>query len=180
MNNKNGIAPMGFDSSPSGPCIEVSNRNYTTDVNTDALQSKSECPLGSMSSETLKSDTSAETKALWLLRESGFNTIQQLDWIGKKDDEWFIFEIKEKELFEPGSNFPYWGAGLNKSQLFLRTQLLETIGWRTYLLVFATGIDKVYGGYLDELDKGIFYDTQKGIRIYPIDSFEELRIEGKL
>ena len=40
---------------------------------------------------------SAETKALNLLRESGFKTIQQLDWIGKKNgDEWTIIEVKEK------------------------------------------------------------------------------------
>ncbi len=119
---------------------------------------------------------SAETKALNLLRKAGFTAIQQLDWVGKKDDEWFVFEIKDKELFEPGSNFPHWGAGLNKNQLYLRTQLLEQLGLRTYLMVYAKGTAMIYGAYLDELEKkGNYYDTPKGIRIYPIDSFETVQ-----
>ena len=117
--------------------------------------------------------TSAETKALHLLRECGFTYTQQLDWIGKNDKgEWIVVEVKEKELFTPGRNFPYWGAGLNKSQLYLRTQLLEDKGFRTYLLIFAKGTNQVYGAYLDELEKkGDFYDTKNGIRIYPISNF---------
>lgn len=118
-------------------------------------------------------EQSPETKALRLLREAGFQYLQQLDWIGEKDGQWFAFEIKEKELFEPGPNFPYWGAGLNKSQLYLRTQLLNLLGWRTYLIIFVKGTNKVYfAAYLDELEKkGDFYDTRNGIRIYPISNF---------
>ena len=120
-------------------------------------------------------EPSAETKALQLLRESGFKNIQQLDWIAKDDKgQWVVFEIKEKELFEPGTNYPYWGAGLNKSQLYLRTQLLNDLDWRTYLLIFAKGTGKVYGAYLDELEKkGDFFDSPNGIRVYPISNFEE-------
>jgi hypothetical protein len=76
-------------------------------------------------------------------------------------------------LFEPGPNFPHWGAGLNKSQLYLRTQLLNDLGWRTYLLVFVKGTNKAYGAYLDDLEKkGQFYDSPNGIRIYPIANFD--------
>ena len=123
-----------------------------------------------------KDKPTAETKALGLLRESGFKTIQQLDWIAKDNKgQWVIFEIKDKELFIPGSNFPHYGAGLNKSQLYLRTQLLQDLGFRTYLIIFAKGTNKVYGAYLDELEgKGDFYDSPNSIRIYPISQFEEL------
>lgn len=116
---------------------------------------------------------SAETKTLGLLRQAGFKTIQQLDWVAKNDaGEWVIFEVKNKELFTPGRNFPHCGAGLNKSQLWLRTQLLNDLGWRTYLINFVPGTDEVYGAYLDELErKGGFFDTPKKIRIYPISSF---------
>jgi hypothetical protein len=125
-----------------------------------------------INSEPLDNNISAETKALELLREAGFNTIQQLDWIGRKNGDWVIFEVKEKELFKPGTNFPHYGAGLDKSQLYLRTQLLHDFGMRTYLLVFAKGTNGVYGAYLDELEKGKFYDTPSGIRIYPIQNFK--------
>ena len=124
-----------------------------------------------------KNQLSAETKALQLLRKSGFQNIQQLDWVAKNDEgNWVVFEIKEKELFTPGRNWPYFGAGLNKSQLWLRMQLLDDLGWRTYLITFEKGTDKVYGGYLDELErKGGFYDTPiSHIRVYPLTSFKAI------
>jgi len=114
---------------------------------------------------------SGETKALGLLREAGFKAIQQLDWVGKKDGKWVVFEIKDKALFEPGRNFPHWGTGLDKSQLYLRTQLLQDKGLRTYLVTFANGTNQVYGAYLDELERGFFHDTPHNIRIYPISNF---------
>jgi hypothetical protein len=127
-------------------------------------------------------EPSAETKALELLKEDGFKTIQQLDWVAKNNKgNWVIFEIKEKELFTPGKNFPYYGTGLNKSQLYLRTQLLKDLELRTYLIVFAKGTKDVYGAYLDELEKGEFYDTQNGIRIYPLSNFNRKKynnVEG--
>jgi len=123
----------------------------------------------------MANEPSAETKALILLRNMGFEFVQQLDWIGKKDGEWVVFEIKEKELYTPGKDFPYYGAGLNKAQLYLRTRLLQDLRLRTYLLMFAKGTNKVYAGYLDELErKGDFYDTKNRIRIYPLSSFTKL------
>jgi len=121
----------------------------------------------------VNSSDTPETKARHLLREAGFSYLQQLDWVGKDDKgEWVVFEIKEKELFTPGRNFPHYGAGLNKSQLYLRTKLLDELGFRTYLLIFAKGTNEVYEAYLDELEaKGGFYDSPNGIRIYPIQNF---------
>jgi hypothetical protein len=121
----------------------------------------------------VNSSDTPETKALYLLREAGFSYVQQLDWVGKNDkDEWIVIEVKEKELFTPGPNFPHWGAGLNISQLYLRTKLLEELGLRTYLVVFAKGTNEVYEAYLDELEaKGGFYDSPNDIRIYRISDF---------
>ena len=114
------------------------------------------------------------TKALHLLREVGFYSLQQLDWVGKTDDRWLAFEIKEKELYKPGPNFPQWGTGLNGNQLYLRTNLLKELGLRTYLLTFAKGTNEVYGAYLDELEeKGDFFDTKNNIRIYPIQNYNK-------
>jgi hypothetical protein len=137
----------------------VSNKQYNTSLKT-----------------TVNTPKDAETNALYLLREAGFKHIQELDWICERDDgEWVVVEVKCKELFTPGKNFPHYGAGLNRSQIYLRTKLLEKLGWRTYLIVFVKGTDKVYGAYLDELERGIFYDTTKnGIRIYPISNFEAI------
>ena len=124
----------------------------------------------------VNTDINAETRALWLLRENGFSCIQQLDWIGKDSTgKWTIIEVKDKELFKPGPNFPYWGAGWDESQRYLRRRLLKDLGLRTYLIVFAKGTNNVYGGYADELDnRGCCFDTPRGIRIYPINSYTEL------
>ncbi len=162
MNSKKRIALIGDCVSPSGLArgtqyeTIVSSKDYNTSVET-----------------TVK--PSAETKTLGLLRQAGFKTIQQLDWVAKNDaGEWVIFEVKNKEIFTPGKNFPYYGIGLNKSQLWLRTQLLNDLGWRTYLINFVPRTDEVYGAYLDELEKGELYDTKNDIRIYPIDNFKAL------
>jgi hypothetical protein len=123
----------------------------------------------------------AETRTLELLRKSGFHYIQQLDNIAKNEDgNWLIFEIKERELFTPGTNFPHFGTGLDHSQLYLRTQLLKEKGLRTYLLVFVKETDDVYGAFLDDLEQGDYYDTRRGIRIYPIDNFTKLEGEYPL
>lgn len=151
---KNRIAPMAVANSTSGlPQQEniVSSSNYNTAVNTTQ---------------------DAETRALELLKKAGYTAIQQLDWLAKKNGEWICLEVKCKDLFSPGKNYPHWGAGLNKSQLWLRTQLLEKLGWRTYLIIYVKGTSKVYGAFIDELErKGGFYDTPNGIRIYPLSSF---------
>ena len=122
----------------------------------------------------------AETKALHLLRKWGFSYVQQIDWLAKNDNgEWLAVEVKDKELFTPGSNFPHYGIGLNRAQLFLRHKLLEELGFRTYLINFVPGTDEVYGAYLDELEgKGKFFDSKNHIRIYPLSSFTKLTWGG--
>ena len=119
-------------------------------------------------------ELSSETKGLKLLQKLGYEAIQSPDWLAWKDGRCVCLEVKEKELFEPGPNFPYCGCGLDKSQVYLRTKMLKTLGVRTILVNFVPGTNDFYYRYLDELEKGIFYDTRKGIRIYPIDNFKAI------
>jgi hypothetical protein len=182
--NKNGIALTEGSLPTSGLAKQiqrksfVSNNHYSTGVNshtTNAPESKSRGTKGEMRSKSSENDMPSKTRALHLLREYGFNYIQQPDLFAKNSKgEWLIFEIKDKELFSPGDNYPHWAAGLNKSQLYLRIKLLEELRLRTYLIIFVSGTDEVYGAYLDNLEaKGEFCDTPNGIRIYPISNFNK-------
>jgi len=109
----------------------------------------------------------AEKKARLILIKLGWE-VQQLDWIGKKDGKWTIFEVKIRELFNPP---PFQGTGLDKKQIYLRTQLLKDKDLRTMLIVFVKNTSDIYWQYLDELEKGKHFDTRQEIRIYPIKSF---------
>src|SRR3972149_6288767 len=156
------MAPGADDGESPGPkqteqsCTFAPNTKYTIPVNKIATTD----------------ELSSETKALFLLRELGYLGIQQLDWIAKKDGEWVIFEIKEKDLWTPGDNFPHWATGLDISQLKLRTRIQEELGFRTYLLTFQKGTNNVYGAYLDELEaQGGYHDTPARIRLYPVSCF---------
>lgn len=113
----------------------------------------------------------AERMAFDLLKKNGY-AIQQLDWIGKKNGKWTIFEVKHRELFKPP---PFHGTGLDVRQLDLRKQLLQDLNLRTYLLVFIKNSTDIYGQYLDILEQGRHIDTKNGIRIYDIGSFIKLR-----
>jgi hypothetical protein len=113
----------------------------------------------------------AEKKARLLLKERGW-LVQQIDWIGKKDDKWVIFEIKQRELYTPP---PFLGTGLDKSQLFLRNELLKDLGLRTMLIVFVKNTKDVYCQYIDILEAGEHFDTKNNIRIYPIKNFKRIQ-----
>ena len=116
---------------------------------------------------------SAESRALRILKKAGYKNIQQLDWIAQDPDgQWTVIEIKDKELFEPGTNYPHWGAGLDKRQLYLRTQLFEDPGWSTTLIQFVKGTNTYYEADLQDLESsGDYYDTPSGIRIYRLDNY---------
>ena len=116
---------------------------------------------------------SAESRALRMLKKDGYHNIQQLDWVAQDaEGQWVVVEIKDKELFEPGTNYPQWGAGLDKSQLYLRTQLLENLGWSTKFIHFEKGTSTYYEALLEDLESsGDYYDTPNDIRIYPIEHF---------
>jgi len=120
-------------------------------------------------------DTESKSKARLLLKEKGYQYIQAPDWVAANGDEWFVVEVKDKELWEPGSNFPQWGIGLDKSQIFLRNKFQEGTGLRTYLLCYVKGTDDVYGAFLSELEgKGGYHDTPNKIRVYPLEHFKKI------
>ena len=112
----------------------------------------------------------AEKKGRLLLKERGWQ-IQQLDWIGKKQAKWAIFEIKQRELFQPP---PFLGTGLDKRQIYLRNQLLVDLKLRTMLVVFIKNTADIYYQYIDVLETGKWFDTKNEIRIYPIENFKHI------
>lgn len=120
-------------------------------------------------------DTESRSKARLLLKGGGWGYIQSPDWVAANGDEWVVVEVKEKELWEPGTNFPKYGIGLDNSQIFLRNKFQEGTGLRTYLLCYVKGTDDVYGAFLNELEaKGGYYDTKNKIRVYPLEHFKKI------
>jgi len=120
-------------------------------------------------------DSASRSKARLLLMEKGCQYVQAPDWVAANGDEWLVVEVKDKELWEPGANFPHYGIGMDKSQLFLRNKFQEGTGLRTYILCFAKGTNDVYGAFLDELEaKGGFHDTKNKIRVYPLENFKQI------
>ena len=111
-----------------------------------------------------------EDKARDYLRSKGITNLQQLDWIIKKDGRYTIIEVKYKELFKPP---PFAGAGLDISQVKLRTQLYKELGLDTLLIVFETGTDNVYYQLLSKLEQTDYFDTKNKIRIYDIKNFRK-------
>lgn len=124
-------------------------------------------------------DIESRERAMNFLRGKGWQYIQQPDWCAVNGDDWTVVEVKNKDLFTPGNNFPHFGIGLDKSQLFLRRKFQEGTGLRTYLINFVPDTDEGYGAYLDELDeKGGYYDTPGKIRIYPLEHFEKFEVKN--
>ena len=93
-------------------------------------------------------DSASRAKARLLLKDKGYQYVQAPDWVCVNGDDWTVVEVKEKELFTPGSNFHHYGIGLDRSQLFLRKKLQEGTGFRTYLLNFVPDTEDIYGAYL--------------------------------
>ena len=138
------------------------------------------CPAGSglfyWEVKQMIDDSASRAKARLLLYELGYRSLGQFDWVAKKDGKWTVFEVKEKRLYTPDQEFPHYGIGLNKTQLWQRLEYYKDTGLRTYIICFIKGTDDVYGGFLDELEaKGIYCDTPKqNIRVYPLEFFEKL------
>jgi len=111
----------------------------------------------------------AERKGRLYLRNMGFTNLQQIDWLVKKpDDRYVIIEVKQRELFNPP---PFWGTGLDISQLNLRKQVYNDLGIDTLLIVFESGTNNIYTGYLSILETLEYFDTRNNIRIYNIEHF---------
>ncbi len=110
----------------------------------------------------------AESKARDLIKQAGYSYPQELDWLAlSPSNDWLCVEVKFKSrLYHPP---PFWGIGLDFKQLFLRRKILELLSIRCFLMVYVK--DLIYGQYLDVLEKGTQYKTEKDIVIFPLDSF---------
>jgi len=105
------------------------------------------------------------------LKNKKFNCIQQIDWLvyDEEKDIWFAVEVKARELFQPP---PFFGTGLDKKQLYLRTKLLNSLDIHTLLVVFEKNHNNIYYQWLNVLEKkNNFIDTKNDIRIYNIIDF---------
>lgn len=111
----------------------------------------------------------AERKARDWLRKHKIYNLQQIDWLFKYKNKYYIVEVKIKELFQPP---PFLGTGLDIKQLELRKQLYNDLNIDTLLLVFDKNINKIYYNYLSKLEQTEYFDTKNGIRIYKIDNFK--------
>lgn len=123
--------------------------------------------MGERSMSLTTAGIQAEAKAFKILTDLGWK-VQQCDWIGKKNGQWIIFEVKEREIFLAP---PFDGTGLDKRQIYLRNLLLQELKLRTVLLVSIKNSTDWYWQYLDVLEKGRHFDTRNEIRIYPIENF---------
>ena len=108
-------------------------------------------------------------EARLFLKKEGFNLFQ-IDWMGIKDGKYTLFEIKKKTSFKPP---PFEGHGLEIRQIKTRLEFQQKTGIRTYLLIFEPN-GKIYGQYLDILEKGQSIITKNQIKIYPIEKFDRI------
>lgn len=106
---------------------------------------------------------------LFIKENYSYDTLFQADWLLKIDGSWVVIEVKRKAPFAPP---PFWGTGLNISQVKSRLEFYHDTGIRCLLLYFNTKDGKVYTNWLDVLEEGQKYDTKNGIRIYPLDNFK--------
>ena len=113
-----------------------------------------------------------EQQARILLKKLGFE-VQSPDWLAVKENNWTCIEVKKKERFDPP---PFAGHGLDNRQIYLRKKLLEEKEIRTFLLIFEVGTDNIFGQYLDVLEEGNKFITKNGITIYPLPSFQNLKL----
>lgn len=113
----------------------------------------------------------AEKLARPILQKQGF-CIQQIDWIGYKNNKWLVFEIKQREFFNPP---PFLGTGLDIRQIDLRRKIYNGLLIDTYLIVFEKNTKNIYGQFIfEKLENGKYFDTKNKIRIYPIENFLKL------
>lgn len=98
----------------------------------------------------------------------------QADAIGLDKDNYCIYEVKHQERYSPP---PFEGHGLPPYQVSARLSFYKKTGIRCKFIVFEIPSNKVFEQWLDVLNNGPFHDTigAKIRRIYPIESFEEVR-----
>lgn len=112
-----------------------------------------------------------EQKLFGLLKELGFKFFQP-DAIGEKDGEYFLFECKHQERYNPP---PFEGHGLPKWQVEARLKFYNKTGIRPILVVFDKETKEIFYQAIDTLERLGFYDTKgaKPRRIYKLTSFKK-------
>ena len=114
-----------------------------------------------------------EKQARLLLKKRGFY-IGQSDWIGRKDNQWFRFEVKRKERFIPP---PFEGHGLDVRQVEYAMQFQADTKIPTILLIWELGTNKWFWRRIDFLEKGEKFTTRNNIKIYKLSNFLEVEYE---
>lgn len=95
--------------------------------------------------------------------------IFQADWIVEKNDNYYVVEVKHKEMFKAP---PFDGHGLDIRQVKSRMKFFRKFNIRClFLVIDMTG--KVFWQWLDVLEQGRKFDTRKGVRIYAIEGFNK-------
>ncbi len=122
--------------------------------------------FGGMKVGITEQGINAEKLGRTWLKNHGHDNIQQLDWIVKYENKYFIVEVKQRELFKPP---PFLGTGLDIRQLKLRKQLFEDLNIDTLLLVFVD--NKIYWQWISNLEKTKYFNTRNNIRVFNIDHF---------
>ena len=110
-----------------------------------------------------------------ILKQNGFNVFGG-DWIAQnKNGDYFLIEVKNKELYNPP---PFLGTGLNIYQVIARQKFKEKTGIRTILFTRDKEKGICYWQFLDVLEQGEKHDTKNKIRIYRITNFESFKQIG--
>jgi len=117
-----------------------------------------------------------EKKALAILKKLGFECSSP-DWLVCKNEVYTIIEVKRKDRFTPP---PFFGHGLDTRQIYLRMNFFKKTGIRTFLMIFETKTESIWGQYLDVLeDNNNGFTTKTGkIKVYPLGEF--INLTGKL
>lgn len=96
----------------------------------------------------------------------------QLDVIAKIQGQYYLFEIKNQDIYEPP---PFYGHGLPIWQINHRMKIQKELGIVAVLVVVDKKNESIFYGRLDELEKTEYIDT-KGKhprRIYNIEQFKK-------
>lgn len=95
--------------------------------------------------------------------------IFQADWIVEKNGNYYVVEVKHKEMFKAP---PFDGHGLDIRQVKSRMRFFRKYNIRClFLVIDMTG--KVFWQWLDVLEQRRKFDTKNGVRIYAIEGFNK-------
>ena len=98
----------------------------------------------------------------------------QADLIFKKNEKWYLGEVKHQEIFEPP---PFYGHGLPLWQIEARLNFQKEKGIRIILFIVDKKTNIIYWQFMDLLIKGKYIQTQgeKPRVVFPLESFKILK-----